>query len=393
MKEFVKTVLAVICGIFLMQLIGFIFFFIMVGSMAAVGSGKTVLPRNGVLDLDLSQFTVAEQTTDASFSLTGMSFSSVPSLGLRDAVQGLKAAAADPSVKYVFLRADGASLGTSDAEELRAALLNFRKSGKAVVAYTESPRNGTFYLASAADKIYMTSYHGASAQMTGLAGRMLFLKDVLDKVGVNFQLIRHGKYKSAGEMYIKNAASPENRGQNQAMVNSIWNVISSYTAEGRNIPVEDFDAMVDNLELSRPEDFLQKGMVDELLDREGLLDKLCVLAGVEKREELHLVPFADYVSAKVSPVLRKSNIAIVYADGEIVDGDGYSDMAGDRFVRAEAFWHRQKSGVHWISSRRRNRWLHPLEITQPQVVTGSQTAVRKSIPTQQPSPDPSAFFP
>ena len=334
MKEFVKMMLAVICAFILMQLVGFFLFFVMVGSMAALGSGKTVLPREGVLDLDMAQFTIAEQTTDdqlSGFSLGG--FSNVPTVGLWDAIQAIDAAAADPGIKYILLRADGASAGISDLEELRSALTEFRRSGKAVVAYTENPSNGSYYLASAADKIYMTSYHGGMVQMTGLAGRMIFLKDVLDKVGVNYQLIRHGKYKSAGEMYIKNAPSEENREQNQVMVNSLWNTVSCQIAESRGIPVEDINALIDDLKLNFPEDMLREGLVDELLDHEGLVNKLCGLAMVEDVKDLHLVPFADYVSAKVLDYGGKENVAILFADGEIADGSGYQGVTSDRFVK------------------------------------------------------------
>ena len=334
MKEFVKMMLAVICAFILMQLVGFFLFFVMVGSMAALGSGKTVLPREGVLDLDMAQFTIAEQTTDdqlSGFSLGG--YSNVPTVGLWDAIQAIDAAAADPGIKYILLRADGASAGISDLEELRSALTEFRRSGKAVVAYTENPSNGSYYLASAADKIYMTSYHGGMVQMTGLAGRMIFLKDVLDKVGVNYQLIRHGKYKSAGEMYIKNAPSEENREQNQVMVNSLWNTVSCQIAESRGIPVEDINALIDDLKLNFPEDMLREGLVDELLDHEGLVNKLCGLAMVEDVKDLHLVPFADYVSAKVLNYGGKENVAILFADGEIADGSGYQGVTSDRFVK------------------------------------------------------------
>ena len=334
MKEFVKMMLAVICAFILMQLVGFFLFFVMVGSMAALGSGKTVLPREGVLDLDMAQFTIAEQTTDdqlSGFSLGG--YSNVPTVGLWDAIQAIDAAAADPGIKYILLRADGASAGISDLEELRSALTEFRRSGKAVVAYTENPSNGSYYLASAADKIYMTSYHGGMVQMTGLAGRMIFLKDVLDKVGVNYQLIRHGKYKSAGEMYIKNAPSEENREQNQVMVNSLWNTVSCQIAESRGIPVEDINALIDNLKLNFPEDMLREGLVDELLDHEGLVNKLCGLAMVEDVKDLHLVPFADYVSAKVLNYGGKENVAVLFADGEIADGSGYQGVTSDRFVK------------------------------------------------------------
>ena len=334
MKDFVKMMLAVICAFIVMQLVGFFLLFIMIGTMS-LGSSKTVLPREGVLDIDLEQFALGEQTTDASFSpsvsLLGMSAGGA-TIGIWDAIQAIEAAAADPGIKYILLRADAASGGVSSLEELRAALAEFRKSGKAVVAYTENPSSGSYYLASVADKIYMTSYHGGSPQMTGMASQMIFLKDVLDKVGVNFQLIRHGKYKSAGEMYIKNAPSDENREQYQVMVNSLWKTLSAATAESRGLTEEKLNELVDNLRLNFPEDFLENGLVDELLDHEGLVNKLCALAQVEKQEDLHLIPFADYVSAKVLSFRGKDNVAILFADGEIIDGNDKMEIASDRFV-------------------------------------------------------------
>ncbi len=335
MKEFVKMMLAVICAFIVMQMVGFFMLFIMVGAMS-LGGSKTVLPREGVLDIDVAQFTLAEQTQEESFSpsvsLLGGLSTPTPSIGLWDAIQALEAAAADPSIKYVLLRPDMASGGVSSLEELRTALAEFRKSGKAVVAYTENPGNGSYYLASVADKIYMTSYHGGTAQMVGLSSQMTFLKDLLDKVGVNVQLIRHGKYKSAGEMYIKNAPSAENREQYQVMVNSLWKTISAATAESRGLTEEKYNDLIDNLKLNFPEDFLENGLVDELLDHEGLVAKLCALAQVEEVEDLHLIPLADYVDAKVNRLSGKENVAILFADGEIVDGRDYQEIASDRFV-------------------------------------------------------------
>ena len=334
MKDFVKMMLAVICAFIVMQVVGFILLFIMIGTVS-LGSSKNVLPREGVLDIDMSQFTLGEQTQDDSFSpsvsLLGLSAGGT-TIGLWDAVQAIEAAAADPGIKYILLRADAASGGVSSLEELRAALAEFRKSGKAVVAYTENPGNGSYYLASVADKIYMTSYHGGSPQMVGLSSQMIFLKDLLDKVGVNYQLIRHGKYKSAGEMYIKNAPSAENREQYQVMVNSLWKTVAAATAESRGITVEKYNDLIDNLKLNFPEDFLENGLVDELQDHEGLVTKLCDLAQVEKAEDLHLVSLADYADVKVNRLRGKDNVAILFADGEIVDGKGYQDIASDRFV-------------------------------------------------------------
>ena len=333
MKDFVKMMLAVICAFVVMRIIGFILLFVMMGSLT-LGSSKTVLPREGVLDIDLSKFALGEQTTDDQIGagLSFMGYSDVPTIGLWDAVQAIETAAADPGIKYIFLRPDAASGGISSLEELRSALSAFRESGKAVVSWTENPTNASCYLASVSDKVYMTSYHGGMAQVIGLSSQMLFLKDLLDKVGVRFQLIRHGKYKSAGEMYIKSAPSEENRQQYQVMVNSIWESVSSTIASSRGLSEERLNGLVDSLKLNFPEDFLQYGLVDELLDHEGLVSKLCGLAQVEKVENLHLVPLADYVSAKVSSVPGKENVAILFADGEIVDGFDYNGIAADRFV-------------------------------------------------------------
>ena len=296
MKEFVKTMLAVICGFIVLRILRMLLFMIFIGSALAAGSPK--LPRQGVLDLDMSAFTLAEQSQDvqipkAAGLMSGAAIDMNPIVGMHDAVTALRIAADDPGVKYVLLRADDMAVGMSHVEELRAALAEFRRSGKAVIAYTENPGNGSYYLATVADKIYMGSQHGGTATLIGLAGRLLFVKDVLDKVGVHVQLIRHGKYKSAGEMFIRSTASPENREQNQVMINSCWKVFSSAISEARGISEETFNQLVDELALIQPEDFLRCGLVDELVDHEALVEKLCTLAQVEKVEKLGLMPFAD----------------------------------------------------------------------------------------------------
>ena len=333
MKEFVKTILAVICAFIILRLLRGLLFLIFLGSALASGGGSS-LPRNGILDLDLSAFTLGEQSQDSTApDLMSGSFDMTPVVGLHDAVQALRTASTDPGVQYILLRADGASLDIAGAEELRLALAEFRTGGKAIVAYTENPGNGSYYLASVADKIYMGSQHGGTYQLIGLSGRMLFLKDLLDKVGVHVQLIRHGKYKSAGEMFIKSAASPENREQNQVMINSSWKALCSVMAEARGLTEDQLNALVDNLALNFPEDFLKEGLVDELVDHEALLDKLCTLSQVDNSAKLKLIPFADYVSNKVKNVPGSTQVAVIYADGEIVEGREVKDIAADRFVQ------------------------------------------------------------
>ena len=341
MKDFVKMVLAVMCGLILMGVICFILFFGMIGSMAAAGNSKPVLPKSGVLKIDLGKMVIGEQTQEANplgdldptSLLMGGGTDSRDILGIWDAVQAVNAAAEDPAVKFIYLRTDDNATGVSDLEELRGALEHFRAaSGKAVVSYMENPGAGTYYLASVSDKIYMPSYLGLTPQFTGVGTQMYFLGDLLKRLGVNMQLIRHGKYKSAGEMYTRGSASPENREQYQRMIDSMWETLGGAIAEARGMSVAQLDETISGLKLRLPEDFVTYGLADELLDRDGLEDKLAALAVEEKFEDIKWISLADYAAAKLVPSKAKQKIAVIYADGEIIDGNGKSDIAGDRFA-------------------------------------------------------------
>ena len=337
MKDFWKMLLAVVCGLLVVQIIKYILLFMFISGLSAMSTGiSRPIPKEGVLDMNLSliQFNEqAEELAAPALSLSGFSMD-VTSVGLRDAVKTISTAAADPGVKYILLRPDGLNAGMADLEELRRALKEFRRSGKAVVAYLENPGNGSYYLATVADKIYMGNHRGGTYQLLGLSANMLFLKDILDKLGVNVQLIRHGKYKSAGEMYIRSSASAENREQNQVMINSAWKSFCKEICAAREIPEAKFNTLIDNLSLVFPEDFLSAGLVDEVMDHETLVNKLCTLAQVADSKELSLIPFADYVNAhKGLGLPGRTNVAIIYADGDIVEGNGYDGIAGDRFVK------------------------------------------------------------
>lgn len=334
MKNFGKMVLAVVCGLIVFLIVKFILILLFFGSMST--SSTPSIPKEGVLDLNMSEISIMEQANEfamPAFSLSGVSMDVTP-LGLRDAVKAIQAAAMDPGVKYILLRPDGANAGMADLEELRRALVEFRSSGKAVVAYTENPGNGSYYLATAADKIYMSSAKGGTYTLVGLSGQMLFVKDILDKLGVNVQLIRHGKYKSAGEMFIRSTASAENREQNQVMINTAWKNMSSTICAARDISEADFNKLVDNLALCFPEDFLEAGLVDELMDHESLVRKLNSLAQIPENGKFKLIPFAAYATVKKGIELPgRNNVAIIYADGDIVEGKALEGVAGDRFVK------------------------------------------------------------
>ncbi len=341
MKDFVKMVLAVVCGFFLIGIICFILSIGMLGSLAAAGSSKPVLPKSGVLKIDLGEIVLAEQSQESNpfggasdpMSLLSGGVSSAAVIGLWDAVQAVNAAAEDPAVQFIYLRADNNASSVTALGELREALKHFRAaSGKPVVTYMENPGTGSYYLASVSDKIYMSSNLGATVQFTGVGSQMFFLGDLLNRVGVNMQLIRHGKYKSAGEMYTRSNASPENREQYQRMIDSMWETIGGEIAEARGISVAQLDEAIEGLKLRLPQDFVDCGLADALVTRQGLEDKITALAVVDKFKDVKWIGFADYVEAKLLPSKAKQKIAVIYADGEIIDGNAKSNVAGDRFA-------------------------------------------------------------
>lgn len=318
-------------------LFGFISMFIMIGmigAMAAAGSSKPVMPAEAVLSIDFSKMTLAEQTEEADPFAALQGGEMISPVGIYEAIKAVNAAAEDPAIRYIYMKPDAASGGFARIEEFRTALKNFRNSGKAVVSYIENPTNAGYYLASASDKIYMTSYDGGMNMFGGISSQLIFLKDALDRLGVNVQLIRHGKYKSAGEMYIRNSSSKENMEQNEAMIGSIWESWATLIAQDRGISVETLNNMLNNLELNFPEDFLAKGLVDELLTRDELQKKLADLYVTDDYKHVKSISLADYATLKNTVNYKAANkVAVIYAEGNIVDGGAKDQVAGDRFAK------------------------------------------------------------
>ena len=340
-KEFVKWVLAVLCGLFIWAIVKAIFFAMMFGSLASSAtssSSAATLPKEGVLVMDMANLVITEQSTENMPSLSLSSLNSMggtmtQTIGLYDAVRAIHKAAEDPGVKLILLKTDNLATDVTTISEIRRTLTDFRKSGKAVVAYGEAFTSGSYYLASVADKIHTTSHHGGNNFMLGISARMIFLKDLLDKLGVNYQLIRHGKYKSAGEMFVKNAASPENMEQNQVMVDSMWENIAKETAEARGISVDSLNFFIDNLSISFPDDMVKHNLADEVLSVEGYKEKMATLAGKDKYKDVKFMGLKEYADAKVKPNSgAKKKIAVIYANGNIVEDDDPSNISGDRFA-------------------------------------------------------------
>ena len=366
MKPFLRNLLAVVSGIAIMWILGLIIFIGMIGVLAASMDVKMPIPKGSVLVLDFSTFHVDEQSTD--IPVGGLSLSAdfgTATIGLWDAVDAITTAAYDDDIKAIYVKPDDGDAGLAAWEELRAALGLFRQSGKPVIAYLNSGTHAGLYLGSAADKVFMTSDPGGTSMFIGLSAQLIYLKDLLDKLGVHVQLIRHGKYKSAGEMFIRSSSSPENIEQNRAYVLSMWESVSQSIAVSRGLDPEELNAMVNGLKLNLPEDFLDAGLVDGLMDKNEMTDYLCKIAGVGSSKELSLVAFPDYIEARdLSDVRKGHKIAILFANGEIEDGlpetgvitgDYYADMINeirlDPTIQAVVFRVNSPGGAVLASSK------------------------------------------
>lgn len=335
MKDFLKMSLATLVGLIAFSAVSLVFSILVLTGIAAVfTSQQPTIPEEGVLKLDMSTFTLTEQSTESNPKDVIMGGGDMPAnIGIWDAVKSINVAANDPGVKFIYMLPDKVTGGTAQIEEFRTALQNFRSSGKAVISYIENPTNAGYYLASVSDKIYITPYDGTINTFCGVSSQMIFLKDILDKIGINVQLIRHGKYKSAGEMFIRNSSSKENLEQNESMVKSIWNSWGATIAESRGITLDKLNEILDNLKLNSAEDFINEGLVDEALSNEELKNKLAGLYLVENPEDMKNIPFTDYVKVKKETIsFADKTVAVIFADGEIVDGKEKQQVAGDYFA-------------------------------------------------------------
>lgn len=282
-----------------------------------------------VLKIDFKNPIAERKTGGSSFDIMSIVNGTPSSVTLLNYVMAIDAAAEDKNIGMIYMTPENISAGTAQLEEIRAALERFKKSGKPVVAYCENFGNGSYYLASVADKVILDP--ASESMITGVASQMIFLKDLFDALGVDVQLIRHGKYKSAGEMYTRNSASPENRLQNQELVNSIWNTMTSQIAASRGFTQEQLTQWVENLDMCHAEDFKAKGLIDEAWYKDEVDKYLAEQNGVKTIAEVGFVKINKYAS-KLKKGSRKNKIAIVYADGEIVNSGSESDIVGSKLA-------------------------------------------------------------
>ena len=319
-KTFLAGLLAVIVGTFL---VFFLWIFILLGIAGSMEKSVAVHPES-ILKIDFSEVLTDAPSSDPLAGIDLMTLQTTRQLSLFKALRAIEAAGADDRIKGIYLRMNGGGGVTGSAllEELREALLEFKQSGKFIVAYNETYSQGQYYLASVADKIYLQPEGGM--EWSGLASDVMFYKGLLDKLDLRAEVFRPTacKYKSAVEPFILDKMSAANREQMQALVNSMWGTISGAVCESRGIDSVKMRRITDNLQETLPEEALEYGFDDRLLYEDQMEDVFAELGVSDDYDFITLGDYASQVGADLKNI-SADQVAIVYADGQIVDGEGY----------------------------------------------------------------------
>ena len=325
-KIFLATLLAMVVGTVLSWVLCLVIFVGMAGSME--GTTQAVITPQTIVKIDLAENITEAPTKNPMAGFDFATMTMAKSTHLLKVLQSIEAAKGDARVKGIYLNFTGlGGITTGAMEEMRSALVDFKQSGKFVVAYNETYSQGGYYLASVADKIYLHPEGGFS--WVGLAQSSLFMKGALDKLGLKAEAFRPTacKYKSAVEPYIRKNFSPENRAQSQMMVDDMWSVLVGSIAESRNLDAKKLMRLADKLEVSQPEDALKHGLVDALIYEDEMEAKFAEY-GVEKGADgkFNIISLGEYMTlAPVMPKFGAPSIGIVYAEGQVFDGEGEDD--------------------------------------------------------------------
>ena len=319
-KTFLAGLLAVVVGTFL---VFFLWIFILLGIAGSMDKSVAVHPES-ILKIDFSEVLTDAPSSDPLAGIDLMTLQTTRQLSLFKALRAIEAAGADDRIKGIYLRmnGEGGVTGSALLEELREALLEFKQSGKFIIAYNETYSQGQYYLASVADKIYLQPEGGMD--WSGLASNVMFYKGLLDKLDLRAEVFRPTacKYKSAVEPFILDKMSSANREQMQALVNSMWGTISGAVCESRGIDSVKMRRITDNLQVTLPEEALEYGFVDSLVYEDQMEDVFAELGVSDDYAFITLGDYASQVGADLKNI-SADQVAIVYADGQIVDGEGY----------------------------------------------------------------------
>ena len=320
MKDFLKFTLATVTGIILSSIVLFIISMVTLFGIMSASDTETIVKKNSVMMLDLNG-TLVERTQEDPLGILSQLFGDESNTyGLDDILSSIQKAKENENIKGIYLQAS--SLGTSYAslQEIRNALLDFKESGKFVIAYADSYTQGLYYLSSAADKVLLNPK--GMIEWRGIASAPLFYKDLLQKIGVEMQVFKVGTYKSAVEPFIATEMSSANREQVTAFITSIWGQVTEGVSTSRNIPVDSLNVYADRMLMFYPsEESVKCGLADTLIYRNDVRNYLKKLVEIDEDDNLPIVGLSDMMNVKKNVPKDKSGniVAVYYASGEITD--------------------------------------------------------------------------
>jgi protease-4 len=330
MKDFLKFVFASCLGVFLAGLAFVGCGGMAIGSLATSFGGSGKIKPNSVLTLSFKE-AVPEKTNN--IETTSVSFEQNDVLGLEDIKRSLEMAGKDKDIKGILLDLDNLSMGQSTARVLRKSIETFKKeSGKFVFAYSNGYSQGAYYLASAADSIFLNPV--GSVDFRGFAAQIPFFKNMLDRLGIKAQVYYAGNFKSATEPFRLDKMSDYNRLQVREYVEGMYDVFLSDIAASRKISKEALRQMADEYAAQNAKDALRLGLVDKLVYRDYILDGMKNKLGLEQKDKIPSTTIADYSKKLRTDFESKDKVAVVYAEGEIVDGEGsMGNIGGDNYAK------------------------------------------------------------
>ena len=331
MKQFLKFTLATIVGVIITTLLGILILFGVIGAIAGSKESVTTLKPNSVYEIKL-EGNLIDRSEDDPFSAAfaqAMGKTAEKSMGLDDLLANIEKAKNDANIVGIYLNGGSLSGGFASLKEIRNALIDFKKSGKFIVAYADNYSQKDYYLVSVANKILINPQ--GMLELKGLSAQTMFFKNTLDKLGIEMQIVKVGTYKSAVEPLITTKMSDANREQVTVYMGSIWKTFLTEVSAARKISVEKLNAYADEMLMFQPtEKAKQYGLVDGLVyaDEADSILKTFV-KGLEKDKEVTLVKHSAMTKLPDTSKYDKNKVAVIYAVGEITDAAGEGIVAKD----------------------------------------------------------------
>ncbi|TFH39422.1 MAG: signal peptide peptidase SppA [Bacteroidia bacterium] len=328
MKNFLKYTLATITGIIISGILFTVIMLFGLGAMVASSTKQVAIDKNSVLVLNTGAMIPERGSEDPFSSFDPVDFTFKPSAGLNDIIKNLDKAASDDRIKGVLIENGPMANGLAKAEEIREALLKFKESGKFVISYTEYyMTQESYYISTVADKIYLSPV--AILEFKGLSSDIMFYTRALEKLGIEVQVIRHGRFKGAVEPFTSTTLSPENRSQIERFTSGIWNNILSGISVMRGIPVDELNRVADGLLTTSIEKALELKMVDGLMYRDQIKQEIDTITG-SKSSYVSMTKYKNvHVARETTP--GDGKIALLFAEGTIVMGKGNISNIGGTY--------------------------------------------------------------